>query len=209
MKEYKTYDEEMADLFKSLNLKNFEYGPTPEELKSKPSDWAEMTAKRTLHDAETTKMVRLSSAYAKDSSIAKEDNQSNKWIPLGTIEHVEAGKTTLSAAIAKSLNLKPEDIKKEKEKDKEIIEDVKNETKKRRYYSVDCTNKVSIALLLAKENIQKEASIDILSREECWARALTEIQVEDISKNNNKLVLSPKEYGQRLKKKGKNYGKKN
>ena len=83
------------------------------------------------------------------------------------------------------------------------FEDVKNETKKRRYYSVDCTNKVSIALLLSKENIQKEETIDILSREECWARALTEIQYDDISKNKStsKLTLSPKQYGQQLKKK--------
>ena len=126
-------------------------------------------------------------------------DQSNKWIPLGTIAHVEAGKTTLAAAIAKKLNLKLEDIKKEKEK----IEVKVEEKAKKRYYSVDCTNKVSIALLLSKENIQKEDTIDILSREECWARALTEIQYDDISKNKStsKLTLSPKQYGQQLKKK--------
>ena len=127
-------------------------------------------------------------------------DQSNKWIPLGTIAHVEAGKTTLTAAIAKSLNLKPEDIKKEKEEMPRLIEE---KPKKRCYYSVDCTNKVAIALLLSKENIRKEETIDILSREECWARALTEIQYDDISKNKStsKLTLSPKQYGQQLKKK--------
>ena len=58
----------------------------------------------------------------------------------------------------------------------------------------------SLKALFEENNIN---AIDILSREECWARALTEIQYDDISKNKStsKLTLSPKQYGQQLKKK--------
>jgi len=127
------------------------------------------------------------------------NSHSDKWIPLGTINHEEGNKTTISKLIG-SIG--------EVEKIPRLVDE---KPKKHPHIAVVNTNKVYLSLLLSKENSLNDEHIDLISREECLAKALKDIQKEDISKNNknNKLVLSPKENVQRLKKKGKNYGKKN
>ena len=119
----------------------------------------------------------------------KSNAKADKWYPLGTIAHVEGNRTTLNAALKKMLNTKSEDNQEDKKKINDCIE---NTTKKRSYSYVDCEGVDAI----------------YLPKEECLTKALKDIQIEDISKNN-KLVLSPKQYGQQLKKKGQHYGKKN
>ena len=127
------------------------------------------------------------------------NSHSDKWIPLVTINHEEGNKITLSKLIGSNGEV---------EKTPRLIEE---KPKKHLHIADVNTNKVYLSLLLSKENILNDEHIDLISSEECLAKALKDIQIEDISINNknNKLVLSPKEYGQRLKKKGKNYGKKN
>ena len=131
----------------------------------------------------------------------KSNAKADEWYPLGTIAHVEENKTTLNAALKKLLNIKNEDIQEDKKKIKDCIE---NSTKKRSYSYVDCTDRAYITALLLKSSQQDLAPLDLISEEECWAKTLKDIQIEDINKTktNNKLVLSPKQYGQRLKKKG-------
>ncbi len=128
------------------------------------------------------------------------NSHSDKWISLGTINHEEGNKTTLNELIGSVSN-----------SDEKIPRLVEEKPKKHPHIAVVNTNKVYLSLLLSKENVLNDEHIDLISREECLTKALKDIQIEDISKNNknNKLVLSPKEYGQRLKKKGQHYGKKN
>lgn len=128
------------------------------------------------------------------------NSYSNKWISLGTINHEEGNKTTLNKLIG-SIS----------DSDEKIPRLIEEKPKKHLYIADVNTNKIYLSLLLSKENILDDEHIDLISREECLTKALKDIQIEDISKNNknNKLVLSPKQFGQQLKKKGQHYGKKN
>ena len=173
------------------------------------------------------------------------NSHSDKWISLGTINHEEGNKTTLSKLIGSigevekmprlveekprkhpqiavvgtdkvylSLLLSKENIINDKhinlisreEYLAKSLKDIQIEEKPRKHHHIAVvgTDKVYLSLLLSKENILNNEHIDLISREEYLAKSLKDIQIEDISKNNknNKLVLSPKEYGQRLKKKG-------
>lgn len=120
------YNEEMAQLFKELNLDGFELRELTEEEKAKPEDWIKMADNLTLKDAETTNMIRLSNMYAKESSICQ--NNKKERISIGVIGHVDRGKTTITKVIDDCLKKREYDSINLQPYSNQIVEMLKNGT---------------------------------------------------------------------------------
>ena len=69
------YNEEMAELFTELGLKNWELQPIAEEDKATPENWADLEERCFLKSEENARVLFLSEIYAQDSLVCQSDGK--------------------------------------------------------------------------------------------------------------------------------------